>query len=69
MKDGLSDKAIYNRNAIQSIRGAMLRGEITLAQARVKAQPIIDEMNKRAKELAKEHDMPYRPIKFTSLMR
>lgn len=69
MKDRLSDKAVYNRNAIQSIRGAMLRGEITLAEARVKAQPIIDEINKRAKEIAKEHGMPFKPIKFTSLMR
>lgn len=67
--DGMSDKAVFNRELVKSTRGAMLRGEITLAEARVRLQPVIDEMNKRAKEIAKEHGMPYHPIKFTSLMR
>jgi hypothetical protein len=67
--DGMSDKAIFNRELVKSTRGAMLRGEITLAEARTRLQPVIDEMNKRAKEIAKEFGMPYKPIKFTSLMR
>lgn len=68
-QDGMSDKAIFNRELVKSTRGAMLRGEITLAEARVRLQPVIDEMNKRGKEIAKEYGMPFKPIKFTNLMR
>lgn len=66
---GLSKKANQNRDIIEGIRHRMNAGAITYEQAQVEAKPTIDEMNKRAKEIADEFGMKYRPFSFKSLMR
>ena len=65
----LTEQANRNRDAITAIKGKLLRGEVTVEQARAEAQPIIDAMNVRVKAISKEHGMPYKPLKFTNLMR
>ena len=58
-----------NRTKIGLIRGQYLRGEIDLDQAKAKVQPILDEMNEKAKEICKENKMPYKPFKFGYVFR
>lgn len=67
--DGMSEQAHRNRTTIESIRGRMLRGEITHTEAKAEAKPIIDAMNARAKELAKEYGVRFKPMTFEALMR
>lgn len=66
---GMTEQANTNRNALASIRSRMLRGELTHDQAKAEANPIIQAMNVRAKELAKEHGAKFYPIKFINIMR
>lgn len=58
-----------NRTKIGLIRGQYLRGEIDLDQAKVKVQPILDDMNEKAKEICKKNKMPYKPFKFGYVFR
>lgn len=57
------------RNAIQNIRFRMLKGLISYDEAKVEAQPIIDEMNKKGFEIAKKYGRRFKGFTFSSLMR
>lgn len=57
------------RNAIQNIRFRMLHGLISYDEAKKEAQPIIDEMNKKALEISKKHGRRFSKFTFSSLMR
>lgn len=57
------------REEIQKIKYNLQIGAITHATAQLQAKPVIDSMNKKAKVLAKEHGVRYKPFKFNSLMR
>lgn len=57
------------RNLLNNIRLQMIHGVITYDEAKVKAQPIIDEMNKKGLEIAKKHGMRFKKFTFTNLMR
>lgn len=57
------------RNALQEIRCKMLRGLISYDEAKAEAQPIIDEMNKKGREVAKKYKQKFKGFTFSSLMR
>lgn len=42
---------------------------ITYDQAKEEAQIVLDEMNKRGKEIAGKHGVKYRPFTFSSMIR
>ena len=65
----MTEQAHRNRDTITDIRGRMLRGVITYEEAQAEAKPVIDAMNKRSAEIAKENDDKFRPLSFKSLMR
>lgn len=57
------------RDIIDSIRADMARGVLTYDEARAKAQPVIDEMNRVAREITKKHGKKHQDFSFISLMR
>lgn len=63
------DTAIQNRKAINHIKNALSLGWITYDEAKEMAQPIIDDINKRAIEIAKKHKVKPGLVNFVSLMR
>lgn len=42
---------------------------ITYDQAKEEAQTVLDEMNKKGKEIANKHGVKYRPFTFSSMIR
>ena len=52
------------RNHINLIRGEMINGHISVEDAEKKAMPYINEMNKRAKAIAKEYNKKHTPFNF-----
>lgn len=54
---------------MQDIRRRMLRGEISYEEAKTEATPIIDEINAKAKELAKKHKVRASKVSFAAIMR
>lgn len=63
------DEALKNRQAIEEIKRAYTLGEITREEAKEKAQPIIDRINAKGKEIAKKYNKKYSPLGFVGLMR
>lgn len=57
------------RGNIQAIRGQYLRGEIDLDQAKAKVEPLLKEMNEKAKAIAKEYGKSYKPLTFGYVFR
>jgi len=57
------------REQIEHIRFKLLKGVITYDEAKTEAQPIINEMNKRGREIAKKHKQKFKPFTFIGLMR
>lgn len=57
------------RDSIQNIRGRMLKGIITYDQAEVEAKPIIEEMNRRGREIAKKYGRKFTGFKFSEVIR
>ena len=57
------------RNIINEIRDAMLSGKITYDEAKVRAQPFIDEMNEKARAIAAKYGKKHQGFTFASLMR
>lgn len=57
------------KDKIDEIRLAMFRGILSYDEARAKAEPIIDEMNRRGREIAKKYGKSFRPFSFAALMR
>lgn len=47
----------------------MKMGTITYEQAHTKAKPIIDEMNKRMRQVAREYGVPFKAVSFTGFTR
>ncbi len=44
-------------------------GQLTYDEAHALAKPIVHLMNKRMKEVAKEHGVPFRKMSFTAFTR
>lgn len=57
------------RGQIEAIRHAMNSGEISYDEARIKAQPIIDEMNVKARKVAEKFGKKHTNFTFNYLMR
>lgn len=62
-------QGIKNRENIENIKSLLKRGQINMEQAKELAMPIIDDMNLKGKEIAKEFGKKYNPITFQYLMR
>jgi hypothetical protein len=54
---------------IKEIRTLLAQGEITYDKAREKAEPIIEEMNRRGKFIADRFGRKFNKFNFSSLMR
>lgn len=63
------NKAIDNREKIKDIRRRMVTGVISYEQAKLEAQPIINDINAKAKELAKKYNMKASKVSFAAMMR
>lgn len=57
------------RNCIEKIKLELLTGKITYDEAKIKLQPIIIEMNKKGKEIAKKFNQKFKPFTFVQLIR
>ena len=58
-----------NRPFFDHIRALLNSGAITYEKAVEMASPVIDEMNGRAKEIAKKHGKRFKPFTFSYLVR
>ena len=58
-----------NQIEMQKIRVAYNTGQMTREEAKALAEPIIERINAKAKELSKKYKVRYSPVTFTSLMR
>ena len=56
-------------NKINQIRTQLNVGLITYDQAKKIAQPIIDEMNEKAREVAKKYNQKHHNFTFAAMMR
>lgn len=65
----MKDKALDNRAKINHIKNALDLGWITYDQAKEMAEPIIAEINEKAKEIAKKYGVKPGLVNFNSLMR
>lgn len=57
------------RAEIENIKYLLMTGQITYYEAKDKAQPVIDEMNIKGKEIAKKYNQKFKPFTFAYLMR
>jgi polyhydroxyalkanoate synthesis regulator phasin len=58
-----------SRNKIANIKALYLQGKITFDEAKKQVQPILEKMNAKGKEIAKEHGMKFKPFTFTGVFR
>ncbi len=54
---------------IDSIRERLYAGSLSYEAARVEAKPVIEEMNRRARAIARRRNVHPRLFSFSSLMR
>ena len=54
---------------LKEIAAKMRYGALAYEEAHAEAKPIIDAMNKRMKELAKENGVPFKKVSFTHFTR
>ncbi len=54
---------------LKEIAYQMKVGQLTYDEAHALAKPIVHLMNKRMKEVAKEHGVPFRKMSFTAFTR
>lgn len=57
------------REQINEIRNEMLSGRLTYDEAKAKAQPIIDEINQKGREIAAKYGKKHHDFTFAYLMR
>lgn len=65
----MTDKARSNREAINNLILGLNLGQITYAEAKEKAKPILDEINAKSKEIAKKYGRSHRNLTFEEIMR
>lgn len=51
------------------IKAELLHGAITIDEARVKAQPFLDEMNVKARKIARKYRRRFRPFTYDNTVR
>lgn len=57
------------RKLLNEIKFKMQIGAISYYEAKDEAAPIIEEMNKKGREIAKKHGQRFKPFSFSYLMR
>lgn len=57
------------RERVEKIKGYLIRGEVSYENARFMAIPVIAEMDRRGRIIAKKHGKKYQNISFSKLMR
>lgn len=66
----ISDEAVRNRVELAEVKRKLLSGEITREQTKLLSKPIIERVNRKAREIAAINGKQYRPIiSFISAMR
>ncbi len=65
----MNREAVENLKAIESIKKDLATGRLTYDQAKAKAEPIIRQINIRAKEVAKRYNKKPTVFNFVGLMR
>lgn len=63
------NKAAENQEKVAEIKRQYMFGEITREEAIESINPIIEEINSKAKEIAKKHNMKPRLVNAISLLR
>lgn len=58
-----------HRDQIEFIRRKYLTGELSYEDAKKAIQPILDDLNKRCREIAKKYGKKHSPITFAYVMR
>lgn len=51
------------------IKAELLHGAITIDEAKEKAQPFLDEMNEKARKIAKKYKRRFRPFTYNNTIR
>lgn len=59
----------FYRNKLSTIKFELHHGIITYDEAKLKAQPVIDEMNSKASEIYKKYGKKFKKFTFSYLMR
>jgi len=57
------------REKVQLIRSEYLKGAITLDQAKAAVKPLLDQMNERGAQVAKEHGKKFHKLTFGYIFR
>jgi len=65
----MTNKALENRRVINEIKTELDMGKITYEQAKVKAAPVLAEINGIGRDLAKKYGIKHRDISFNEIMR
>lgn len=65
----MTNEAQKNREAMEAIRAKLAQGEISYAEAKSQAEPIIASINAKAKEIAKKYNQRPRLVSFNEIMR
>ena len=65
----MENMATKNIVAIEAIKKCLANGFITYEEASILAEPIIERMNEKAKEIAKKHRKTFIPFQFSKLIR
>ncbi len=63
------ENGIKNREILADIRARMLSGRISVDRAMTEAQPVIDAMNEKGKEIAKQYGRKFHPLTFAYIAR
>lgn len=65
----MTNEAKQNREQIDAIKALLASGQISYAEAREQAEPIIAKINAIAKEIAKKYSVRPRLISFSEIFR
>lgn len=65
----MTEQARKNREEIGNIKLALNLGQLTYAEAKEQAKPILDEINAKSRELAKKYGRSHRNLTFEEIMR
>lgn len=65
----MKKQAQNNRRVINHIKNALDLGWISYDEAKEMAQPVIDRINQRSEEIAKDYGVKPKYVNFTMLMR
>ena len=56
-------------NKVMEVKRKLMFGNITYEQAKAELEPILNEANRKGREIAAKYSKRYNPLSFISLMR